>query len=124
MRGALVAQSPVPTVRGGLEPSEVGWRAAGLCRRRLRRLQVQQALTMFAPEGWAPQQTTPRQVVPSLRVLGQVQSLYIVAEGPGGMYLVDQHAAHERVLYEKVQSGTAESRRHRCRACLSPWLSS
>ena len=37
-----------------------------------------------------------------------MQSLYIVAEGPGGMYLVDQHAAHERVLYEKVQQELRE----------------
>ena len=33
-----------------------------------------------------------------------MQSLYIVAEGPGGVYLVDQHAAHERVLYEMVRN--------------------
>ena len=37
-----------------------------------------------------------------LRVLGQVGASYIVAEGPDGMYLVDQHAAHERVMYEKI----------------------
>jgi DNA mismatch repair protein MutL len=43
-----------------------------------------------------------RPVLPILRVLGQAGALYIVAEGPDGMYLVDQHAAHERVLYEKV----------------------
>ena len=102
VRGALVAQSPVPTVRGGLEPSRPAGGFAGATTAP-QEAQAQQALTMFAPEGWAPRQTTPRQVVPALRVLGQVQSLYIVAEGPGGMYLVDQHAAHERVLYEKVQ---------------------
>ncbi len=36
-----------------------------------------------------------------LRPVGQVASLYVVAEGPEGLYLVDQHAAHERVLYER-----------------------
>jgi DNA mismatch repair protein MutL len=45
---------------------------------------------------------TPRRALPLLRVVGQVASLYIVAEGPDGMYLIDQHAAHERVLYEEV----------------------
>jgi DNA mismatch repair protein MutL len=37
-----------------------------------------------------------------LRVIGQIASTYIIAEGPEGLYLVDQHAAHERVLYEQL----------------------
>ncbi len=40
--------------------------------------------------------------VPVLRVLGQVGASFIIAEGPDGMYLIDQHAAHERVMYEKI----------------------
>jgi DNA mismatch repair protein MutL len=46
---------------------------------------------------------TPAVTLPVLRVLGQLLSSYIIAEGPDGLYLIDQHAAHERVLFEKVR---------------------
>ena len=49
-----------------------------------------------------PAPTLPHAALPALRVLGQVQGTYIAAEGPDGMYMVDQHAAHERVLFERV----------------------
>ena len=48
----------------------------------------------------------PRKALPALRVLGQSQSTYIAAEGPDGVYLIDQHAAHERVLFERVRAET------------------
>jgi len=38
---------------------------------------------------------------PILRLIGQVAATYLIAEGPDGLYLIDQHAAHERVLFEK-----------------------
>ncbi len=41
--------------------------------------------------------------LPVLRVLGQLASSYIIAEGPDGLYLIDQHAAHERILFEKIK---------------------
>jgi len=42
-----------------------------------------------------------------LRVLGQILSTYIIAEGPDGLYLIDQHSAHERVLYEQLMAERA-----------------
>lgn len=44
---------------------------------------------------------TPTAALPVLRVIGQFGNIYVIAEGPDGMYLIDQHAAHERVLYER-----------------------
>jgi len=46
--------------------------------------------------------TPPARRIPPLRVVGQLGATYIVAEGPEGMYLLDQHAAHERVLFEEL----------------------
>ena len=46
--------------------------------------------------------------LPVLRPVGQVSNTYVIAEGPDGLYLVDQHAAHERVLYERYLRQQAE----------------
>ena len=62
---------------------------------------------------------TPRQTLPALRVVGQVRLTYIVAESPDGMYLVDQHAAHERVLFDRIVR-EASQRQSLSQALLAP----
>ena len=51
-----------------------------------------------------PPQESP---LPILRILGQLAATYIIAEGPDGLYLIDQHAAHERILFERVRAQQA-----------------
>jgi DNA mismatch repair protein MutL len=47
---------------------------------------------------------SPSICLPMLRILGQLLNSYIAAEGPDGLYLIDQHAAHERILLEKIKT--------------------
>ncbi|MFD1597941.1 DNA mismatch repair endonuclease MutL [Halobellus rarus] len=42
--------------------------------------------------------------LPSMRILGQLHDTYVVAEADSGMILVDQHAADERVNYERLKA--------------------
>ncbi|HXE31204.1 MAG TPA: DNA mismatch repair endonuclease MutL [Terriglobales bacterium] len=64
--------------------------------------------------GWVPETGTGcglREIGPALppepgelgqlRPLGQIQESFIVAAGPSGLWLIDQHVAHERVLFEQ-----------------------
>jgi DNA mismatch repair protein MutL len=39
------------------------------------------------------------------RLLGQLTNTYIVCEGDDGLYLIDQHAAHERIIYHRLNEG-------------------
>jgi DNA mismatch repair protein MutL len=43
-----------------------------------------------------------------LRPIGQLFRSYILAQGPDGLFVIDQHAAHERILFEQLKKGLAD----------------
>ena len=52
--------------------------------------------------GWDEDRVIVTPSLPPLKLVGQVRSRLIMLEGADGLYLVDQHRAHERVLYERL----------------------
>jgi DNA mismatch repair protein MutL len=62
----------------------------------------QQPISIFSNTVFEDKRYTPKAAVSSMVVIGQSHKVYIVADGPEGLFFVDQHAAHERVLYEKI----------------------
>jgi len=54
-----------------------------------------------------------------MRVIGDLASSFLLAEGPDGLVLIDQHAAHERVMFEQLMS-RAEARDGESQGMLIP----
>jgi DNA mismatch repair protein MutL len=111
VREALMSSAPVPDVRRPQEGSRLQLEgqptAAVLWQRGVEVEDARRAAgTATLPH---PDSLTPAQTLPMLRVIGQFGAVYIIAEGPDGMYLIDQHAAHERVLYDRFVQRRASS---------------
>ena len=60
-----------------------------------------EATSVLGPSPLVEQQSSIPNL-PIMRLVGQIGATYLIAEGPDGLYLIDQHAAHERVLFEKL----------------------
>lgn len=101
VRRTLAARAPVPEM--GTSPISV---PVPTTQQKSLELPVAEERDLSAPVTMSQAKAAPE--MPALRVLGQVASTYIIAEGPDGLYLIDQHAAHERVLFEKVQAQRAQ----------------
>jgi len=100
VREALLADSPVAEARGLLAAPPV---PAGTI------ASVSFALPPAVESAPLPEPAPAPLAAPAaarpgapLRILGQISNTYVVAEGADGMYLIDQHAAHEAVLYYRL----------------------
>ncbi|MEW8977482.1 MAG: DNA mismatch repair endonuclease MutL [Symbiobacterium sp.] len=60
------------------------------------------------PTDLVPHPTDPAGLIRALRPLGQVHRTYIACDGPEGLYLIDQHAAHERIFFERLYRAAEE----------------
>jgi DNA mismatch repair protein MutL len=91
---------PVFTLRTGAGPEQ--------------RFEFEDVATPRAPDthGALPFVDTPQSLaaLSDLRPLGQIQESFIIAAGRDGLWIIDQHVAHERILFEKVLRQQAEGR--------------
>ncbi len=107
VRRVLVARVPVPEMR---VPHQAPLQADAERFRALSQLGLEAQRTgdteaIRAPAFQVPERPDPAaRALPPLRVLGQLAQMYIIAEGPDGLYLIDQHAAHERVMYDRLMA--------------------
>ncbi len=102
VRATLTAQAPMPTLDTLPQPQPVSASQAEHLPAFAAR---PEEAAIRTPLATPPQSAEPvAKSIPILRVVGQLANTYVIAEGPDGMYLIDQHAAHERVLFEKIRN--------------------
>ncbi|MCC6859632.1 MAG: DNA mismatch repair endonuclease MutL [Bryobacterales bacterium] len=58
----------------------------------------------------APDRPVSLAALADLRSMGQIHESFIVAAGPDGLWIIDQHVAHERILFEKILEQQAAGR--------------
>ncbi len=77
---------------------------------------IQPAISPRVPETHGPLLDTAPEtpqglaMLSDLRPLGQIHDRFIIAAGRDGLWIIDQHVAHERILFEQVLRQQAEGR--------------
>ena len=115
-------QEPAPALRSIFEGRD--WSASSSAvREAAQAWRAHEADVLTAPQGRAePAEPVPEQAeqFPLGIARGQVAQTYIVAEAADGLVLVDQHAAHERLVLERLRSAGAGDAVARAQALLIP----
>ncbi|MBV9302230.1 MAG: DNA mismatch repair endonuclease MutL [Acidobacteriaceae bacterium] len=100
MTSPVATEAPEVTITAPLRPFAFEEKPIPEVRPASRRIPETHGALDQLPAGWDRADTFA--AVPDLRSLGQLQDSFIVAAGRDGLWIIDQHVAHERILFEQV----------------------
>lgn len=83
-------------------------------------VQINQTETNFSQENQSIIETENKRHFPQVEIVGQIHGTYIVAQMEDGFYLIDQHAAQERIKYEYYREKVGEVNANERQALLLP----